>query len=496
MTLKTKENKREFSVDIPPEIVSAFKRKDTGYSLLLKGKAGVGKSTFAISLLSYFKQMDKTQTPVFMSTRVAPTSIYTQFPWIKKHLKPEHIIDASRTYIPPTNIKDVKEHFLHTIRYETIEEFMDLIYKNLAKIKNPILVIDSWDAIVSQQQEPNTKIETLFTEFVRQSQIKLILIAESETPNLFLEYIVDGVVTIRDGDILGRTFRTIEIDKIRGVERQQKAYVFTLYNNHFRYVRPYDKEDVDSISSFQPIPDEKDQYSTGNLVLDKIYGGGLRPGTFNLLEIESKVPISAISSIFIGMLCQFVAQGRGAIIRATEGINSDLLQKKRLFLYLDTSLISKYLRILQTQISDRNEIRPYIRQTTEDNFNDDFFSIYSKLSSSTKFQPVFAGISYDSLNFMVDFNRAMSRFEQHLKYVRNSNLIEVGIINSLNDEKISNQIALLNENLSYVASTHMKIIERHGSIFLYSIKPRSSSMYAVKTDYSKGYPQITLLPIV
>ena len=197
------------------------------------------------------------------------------------------------------------------------------------------------------------------------------------------------------------------------------------------------------------------------------------------------------------MLCQFVAQGRGAIIRATEGINSDLLQKKRLFLYLDTALISKYLRILQTQISDRNEIRPYIRQTTEENFNDDFFSIYSKLSSSTKFQPVFAGISYDSLNFMVDFNRAMSRFEQHLKYVRNSNLIEVGIISSLiDDTKVSHQIALLNENLSYVASTHMKIIERHGSIFLYSIKPRSSSMYAIKTDYIKGYPQIDLLPIV
>jgi len=258
------------------------------------------------------------------------------------------------------------------------------------------------------------------------------------------------------------------------------------------------KEEVDSISSFQPIPDNKDQFSTGNLVLDKIYGGGLRPGTFNLLEIESKVPISAISSVFIAMLCQFVSQGRGAIIRATEGINSDLLQKKRLFLYLDTALISKYLRILQSQISDRNEIRPYIRQTTEENFNDDSFSIYSKLSSSTKFQPVFAGISYDSLNFMVDFNRAMSRFEQHLKYVRNSNLIEVGIINSMTDDtnKVSHQITLLNENLSYVASTHMKIIERHGSIFLYSIKPRSSSMYAIKTEYTKGYPQITLLPIV
>ena len=91
----------------------------------------------------------------------------------------------------------------------------------------------------------------------------------------------------------------------------------------------------------------------------------------------------------------------------------------------------------------------------------------------------------------------MSRFEQHLKYVRNSNLIEVGIISSLiDDTKVSHQIALLNENLSYVASTHMKLIERHGSIFLYSIKPRSSSMYAIKTDYAKGYPQITLLPIV
>jgi len=85
---------------IPPEIIEAFKLKDTGYNILLKGKAGAGKTTFALTLLDVFKEYE----PIYLSTRVAPMSLYSQFPWLKKkRLKTENIIDATRTYIPPAN---------------------------------------------------------------------------------------------------------------------------------------------------------------------------------------------------------------------------------------------------------------------------------------------------------------------------------------------------------------------------------------------------------
>ncbi|MHA1794749.1 MAG: RAD55 family ATPase [Promethearchaeota archaeon] len=494
MSRKMKQHIKD-EISIPPEIVNAFKLEDTGYNLLLKGQAGVGKTTFAMSLLAFFTEY----TPVYLSTRVAPSSLYSQFPWLKGKLAPENILDATRTYIPPAQDPEgsqMKEHLMQTIRFQTIPEFLKIIYEKVAQYEHPIIVIDSWDAIIGPGRNQNDQVETLFTEFIRQSNSKLILIAESDTHG-FLDYIVDGILTLRDGEIAGRTFRTIEINKIRAVERKQKQYAFTLYHNKFQYLPPYSKEKFVNISQYQPVQDKDDLFSTGNEALDEIYGGGLRPGTFNLLEVESNVPISSVSSIFIAILCQFIQNGRGAIIRASDGINSDLLDKKRLFLYLPTDRISKYMKILQNQISDRKEIRPYIRQVDEENFNEVFFDTYSKLSSVSKFQPVFAGISYDNLQFMVDFNKTIGLFDKHLKLIRNSNVIELGIINSSRSgNSVSEEYNNLTADLSYIATTHIKIIEQHGAIMIYSIKPRNASLFCIKTTFHKGYPQIELLPIV
>ncbi|TFH27483.1 MAG: hypothetical protein E4G98_06100, partial [Promethearchaeota archaeon] len=91
-TIKDKATRTE-EILIPPEIINAF-QLNTGYNLLLKGQAGVGKTTLAMSLLAYFTDF----TPVYLSTRVAPSSLYGQFPWLKDRLAPENILDATRTY--------------------------------------------------------------------------------------------------------------------------------------------------------------------------------------------------------------------------------------------------------------------------------------------------------------------------------------------------------------------------------------------------------------
>jgi hypothetical protein len=326
--------------------------------------------------------------------------------------------------------------------------------------------------------------------------VKLILISES-TEVTFLDYIVDGIITLKDDQIEGRVLRTIEINKIRAIERRQKEYVFTLYQNRFRYCEPFSDTKPLQIKPWEITSDKGELFSTGNESLDLLYNGGLRQGTFNLLEVESNVPIYAYSSVMIGLMCNFVQQSRGVIAHTMDGINSDLIDKKRLFLYLRTDLISKDIRILMEKLTDRNEIRPYIIQVDSENFNDVFFDTYAKLSSLTKFQPVFAGISYDTLQFMVDFENAISHFYKHLKMIRNSNIIELGIINTnkSKDVSITQRVGSLTEDMSYAAETHLKIIERDGAIFIYGIKPRTG-LYYLKNVYTKGYPQIKLIPIV
>ena len=154
------------------------------------------------------------------------------------------------------------------------------------------------------------------------------------------------------------------------------------------------------------------------------------------------------------------------------------------------------MRIITEKITDRNEIRPYIIQADKPKFNDIFFETYAKLSSMTKFQPVFATVSYDNFQFMVDFEKSIADLYKHIKLIRNSNVIEMGIINTYSkSQPFMQKLQSLTEDLSYIANTHIKIIEREGSIFIYGVKPRTY-LYYLKTTFDKGYPNIELIPIV
>ena len=234
-------------VSIPPEIIDTFKKTGLGYSWLVKGQAGVGKTTFALSLLHYFKKYE----PIYLTTRVAPASIYAQFPFLEGRLKDFNILDATRTYIPPVNQPErMKDHLNNTLRFSSVPDFLKIIYEKVAQYECPVIVIDSWDAIVGHSNDDRKNIETLLTEYIRNTNAKLIFIAESDEISL-LDFIVDGILTLKDESVAGRTLRTLEINKIRAVERRQKAYAYTLFNNQFHYISLFEKDKMSPIAPFK-----------------------------------------------------------------------------------------------------------------------------------------------------------------------------------------------------------------------------------------------------
>ncbi|MHA1734044.1 MAG: hypothetical protein ACTSU5_19050, partial [Promethearchaeota archaeon] len=225
-----------------------------------------------------------------------------------------------------------------------------------------------------------------------------------------------------------------------------------------------------------------------------------RPGTFNLLEVSPEIPETAYSPIFVGFMCNFLSQKRGVLVQTMEGINSELIDKKRLFLYEDTENINLFLRILMERVSGRNEIRPYIVQVEKGSLPETFQNVYEELSSMTRFQPVFAGISYDSLSFQIDYQRSLKDFYKHLKVIKNSNLIELGIFNSSGEAfagkgtPYGRQSSLITD-ISYLADTHVKITSHNGAILIYGVKPYSGT-YHLSYDVSRGFPKVSLMPIV
>lgn len=495
---------------IPPEIFEAFQQKSVGYSLLIKGVAGAGKTTLALTLLSIFEDYE----PIYISSRVAPQSIYSQFPWIQKKLKETNIIDATRTYLPPVDdVKALKTHLLRTIRFNDVPEFLKIIYDKIDEEQNSIVVIDSWDAIIGQiNGDKASEWETILTEFVRQMKVKLILVNESVQPS-YLDYIVDGILELKDGAIDERVFRTMGVNKIRGVLRRQKEYGFTLHNNEFihcsaYYDAPLKEESYAqaATSTWQTVnPPNSNLYSTGSPELDKFYRGGLQLSTLNLWEIVSDVPLSVFSNIMITMISNFISNGWGTLIYSIDGVNSRFIDKNKLFMQLPMNNINNNIRFLVEQMPElpqngKSETRPYVVPFKTQNFMEVFSEEYQKLTRRTNYNPILSIAAYDYLMYNQNPNILTNEVYAHLKFARNYNVIGVGIVNHLDrggSESAPSSFGAKKPDLSYFFDTHVKMIFKNNSIFLYGIKPHTE-IFWVKTEYSekKLIPDIKLMPMV
>ena len=67
---------------LPSEVVR-FLENAGGHSLIVRGNAGTGKTTFVLQVAEEFKDRQKAH---YLSTRVSDTSLLRQFPWLAERL--------------------------------------------------------------------------------------------------------------------------------------------------------------------------------------------------------------------------------------------------------------------------------------------------------------------------------------------------------------------------------------------------------------------------
>lgn len=294
---------------IPPELEEALST-DGGYSLLIKGAPGTGKTMLALEILR-----ESGANAVYITTRVSPQALYGQFPWLRECIEPENLIEATKLYV-------------NLDAFPAVHSFPEVLYARLSKIKPATVVIDSWEAITSQMDaERRESLEATMIEAVSHNKTKLILVSERlETSPL--DYMVDGIVTLRRITVDYRRARELEIEKLRGVRIDQHKYAFTLEGGRFQCFEPFKRRKVEKQRKVEIIPHSQTHLSTGIADLDKFIGGGFKRGSFNLINVSDGISTLGYQSIIAHIIINSIQQGTHCVCVPCCGWNEHRLRRE------------------------------------------------------------------------------------------------------------------------------------------------------------------------
>ena len=281
---------------IPIEIRKFF-ADEYGKTLLIKGEPGTGKTVFALTLLSTLKG-----NGVYLSTRIDPDTLYMIYPWIKEAISADSIIDATQSE------RLMKKHTIKPLKYIDVPDFLKAIYTKTEKMNNPIVIIDSWDAVASHtghyDQNGREKLEYNLCDFSRETGTAMIFIAEYAEQRS-LDYMVDGVIATESDMYEGRRVRRMIIQKLRGCSIKTPVSLFSLSSGVFKsFLVPKTSELKNPVIP-DPIPDlTTTSISTGIKGLDMLIAGyahfslNIFEGDYTTYEILARA--LAINSLNLG----------------------------------------------------------------------------------------------------------------------------------------------------------------------------------------------------
>jgi KaiC/GvpD/RAD55 family RecA-like ATPase len=298
-----------------PEDLLHFIRRDT-YSLLIKGFAGTGKTTLALTILNVLGI--KNNNFFYISTRISPKQLFQYYPWLKD------LIGQSKQ---PRGTSLARDHEVMSsfedARLDEPESLFERITNQLMDIKSPIIIIDSWDAIASfMDREARLNNERVLQTWRERAGAKLIFISEQPTDTT-LDFLVDGIVELKQSYYNNVKMRQIFLQKLRGTRIKRPSYLYTLENSIFHSFAPYQP------IKFEPCTrgaTEVSELSTGDNIrsgypmLDASLGSGFPRKGLVLLELDSHVNMT-IAMIFLQrIVSNFVSNGNPVLLQPVNWI--------------------------------------------------------------------------------------------------------------------------------------------------------------------------------
>lgn len=450
-------------ISIPREIEKFLENPST--SLLIKGEPGTGKTILALSILAILKKPNN----FYVTTRVKAQTLNLTYPWITEKIHPNHIIDASRKIFPSEAERDV----LHFIEYSDKPTFIKQLYQMISGKEDSLVILDSLEGI---QDVLGENIYYELFEIYRETGSRFIFVSEYEGMKE-LDYLVDGVVLLKRVISTDMFLRDLQIMKLKGTFYELNAYLFTLVDGVFRHFEPFQLPTISEKKRFEPLPDTESHFSTGSRDLDQILGGGYRKGSAVLLEIGKNVSREAYFHILVPTVLNFLSKGKGIAVVPSLGTSKEMV------LSALSDFIGEEERNRITIVEKKWGLEKLYKNKRE--LIEDFYYQFEEMLRVIEPERYLASLGLDSL-----FVKYEEGLIEVLEEVLNGTQKKRGLALCISKYGVKGI-----DEVANMVNYHLKIEEMGGVFIFHSLKPKSGT-HVIEVDYTQGYPQLKLVPIV
>ena len=490
---------------IPPEVTHLLNNPE-GRFVLVKGKAGTGKSMFCLELI-------RECGGLYVSTRVTPERLYADCPGLDESVPPDFIIDAA-TELDETVLKDFmakpppapngmpapplpKKHVGGIMADLSLPPLYRRILEKIEVAQIPfVVVIDSWDAVFRYADAPRhdgkrgwsrDELQALLFNTFRNRNVNLVLVEEGGNDDQ-LDYLVDGVIEMGRDRWNGRILRVMHLTKTRGTEAVHPDYLFTLHGGRFQFFEPFVPKIPARPKRWKPMADTEARYSSGSEDLDILLGGGFRKGTTVLLELGETVPDEALEQFVTQVSANFLSQQRAMLMVPPGGMDMESIAQRGIR-DVGEEIFNANVRLIEKGGGPVPREKPYIVplkfESPRQDFND-WLYIYKALRQKTG-QPVLEIVGIDTQEARYGEESYKELLSTSSELTRKEGNLTIRITRP--------GMESLTRRCANVSDVHMKMVELSGAVLIYLEKPRSG-LYYMDTDASGGNIRITLSPLV
>ncbi|MEM4949019.1 MAG: gas vesicle protein GvpD P-loop domain-containing protein [Candidatus Jordarchaeales archaeon] len=446
-------------VSLPEEIVEALSRRG-GFSLLVKGDPGSGKTIFALSVCNAFS---KSYECFYVTSRSTADEIKRYYPIVEKFFDERRVIDATESKA------EVKLETAISLRMYDKPSFLQRLYSIIhstigAEKRAPLVVVDSLEALKESMKlaRDDSSLEDALIDIARETEGKILFVSESAEKS-FLDYLVDGIVTLRKEEDNGHLLRFIKIEKLRGIKVVRPTYLFTLEGGIFNATRfeafSMTQKIIQSNEKFELIyrePTIKGRVSTGIRQLDELIGGYIK-GSLNLIEVAKGVG-EFHDYFYLPTVINHVISGGKVVIIPPGGLSASFIRHV-LTRILPEASVRNNITIVKYMYGEESDTT----MLKGKNLLEDAEFFFRQLGEEGLI--VFGMDTLQHVYGLDELKRSLGRLVARIKHDK---IVAVGIV------KYGQEIIDL---LNHLADTHLMVKNVNGNIIAYGIIPCTPALY-------------------